>query len=331
MVVCMKIIGSGSYFPSNIVESKIFDESFGLEFGWTEKKSGIKTRHYVTTETQASMAKEAILEAIKNAKISLSEIDCIVSACGVMQQLIPCTASLIQRELGLENSGIPCFDINSTCLSFVTAFDIVSSLIQTNRYKTVIIVSSDTASRGLDRDDLKSSILFGDGASAVVVRANLKDETSGVLKYNQETYSIGADYACIKGGSSFLHSTEYTKENEKDFLFHMNGTKLYEIASKKLKPLFDKTLADVGLTIDDIKLVIPHQASLMAMKLIQRKLKIPNGKFMYNIKNTGNMIATSIPNCIDYAIKNKMILRGDKVVLLGTSAGLSIGVLVFEY
>lgn len=327
----MRIIGTGSYFPSRIVESKTFDDRYGLESGWTEEKSGVKTRHYVTDETQASMAKEAILEAIKNAKISFSEVDCIVSACGVMQQLIPCTASLIQRELGLENSGIPCFDINSTCLSFVTAFDIVSSLIQTNRCKTVVIVSSDAASTGLDTDDLKSSILFGDGAAAVIVRANLGDETSGILKYNQETYSIGADDACIKGGSSYLHSTKYTKENEKEYLFHMNGTKLYEIASKKLKPLFDKTLADSNVTMDDIKLVIPHQASLMAMKLIQRKLKIPNEKYMYNIQNTGNMIATSIPNCIDYAIQSKMISRGDKVVLLGTSAGLSIGVLVFEY
>ena len=327
----MRIIGTGSYLPAKIIDSSVFDEKFGLESGWTEEKSGVKTRHYITNETQASMAKEAVLAAIKDAKIKLTDIDCIVSACGVMQQLIPCTASLIQRELGLENSGIPCFDINSTCLSFVTAFDIVSSLIDTNKYKTVCIVSSDAASTGLDREDVKSSILFGDGATAIIVRQTTKEETSRVLKYNQETYSIGADDACIKGGSSYLHSTKYTRENEKDFLFHMNGTKLYEIASKKLKPLFERTLGDAGLTINDIKLVIPHQASLMSMKLVQRKLRIPNEKYLYNIKNTGNMIAASIHNCIDHVIKNNMILRGDKIVLLGTSAGLSIGVLIFEY
>lgn len=327
----MRIIGAGSYLPAKIVDSSVFDEKFGLESGWTEEKSGVKTRHYITNETQASMAKEAVLAAIKDAKIKLTDIDCIVSACGVMQQLIPCTASLIQRELGLGNSGIPCFDINSTCLSFVTAFDIVSSLIDTNKYKTVCIVSSDAASTGLDREDVKSSILFGDGATAIIVRQTTKEETSCVLKYNQETYSIGADDACIKGGSSYLHSTKYTRENEKDFLFHMNGTKLYEIASKKLKPLFERTLADAGLTINDIKFVIPHQASLMSMKLVQRKLRIPNEKYLYNIKNTGNMIAASIPNCIDHVIKNNMISRGDKIVLLGTSAGLSIGVLIFEY
>ena len=327
----MKIIGTGSYLPDNLIDSSVFDKRFNLEAGWTKEKSGVKTRHYITPETQSSMAKEAVLEAIKSANIKLTDIDCIVSACGVMQQLIPCTASLIQRELGLENSGIPCFDINSTCLSFVTALDVVSSLIDTNKYKTVLIVSSDAASTGLDLDDVKSSILFGDGAAAIIVQKNDANETSCVLKYNQETYSIGADEACIKGGSSYLHSTKYSKENEKEYLFHMNGTKLYEIASKKLKPLFDKTLFEAGLTIDDIKLVIPHQASLMSMKLIQRKLQIPNGKYLYNIENTGNMIATSIPYCIDYVIKNQMISKGDKIVLLVTSAGLSLGVLIFEY
>lgn len=326
----MKIIGTGSYLPDNLVESSIFDKRFNLEDGWTEKKSGIKFRHYITNETQATMAKNAIFDAINNANIKLSDIDCIISACGVMQQLIPCTASLIQKELGLENSGIPCFDINSTCLSFVTAYDVASAIIKTKRYKTILIVSSDAASTGLDIDDLKSSILFGDGAAAIIVQAT-NDESPKLIKYKQETYSIGAEHACIKGGSSFLHSTKYTKEIEKEFLFHMNGTKLYEIASKKLKPLFDKVLNESNLTISDIKLVIPHQASLMAMKLIQRKLQIPDEKYLYNIANTGNMIATSIPYCIDFVIKNNLIKRGDKVVLLGTSAGMSIGIMVFEY
>ena len=327
----MKIAGCGSYLPKNIVFSDFFDKKFNLESGWTKEKSGVVSRHYISDETQAIMAKNAALDACQNANIELNEIDCIVSACGVMQQLIPCTASLIQRELGLKNSGIPCFDINSTCLSFVTAFDVVSSLVETGRYKNVLIVSSDAASTGFDKEDLKSSILFGDGAAAVIVSANEEGETAKVLKYNQETYSVGADDACIKGGSTFLHSTKFTEENKKDFLFHMNGPKLYEITSKKIKQLYDRTLSEAGLTIEDVKLVIPHQASLMAMKLLQRKLKIPTEKFMYNIENTGNMIAASIPYCIDVAVKKGMLCRRDKVVLIGTSAGLSIGVLIFEY
>ena len=154
----MKIAGCGSYLPKNIVFSDFFDKKFNLESGWTKEKSGVVSRHYISDETQAIMAKNAALDACQNANIELNEIDCIVSACGVMQQLIPCTASLIQRELGLENSGIPCFDINSTCLSFVTAFDVVSSLVETGRYKNVLIVSSDAASTGFDKEDLKKLI-----------------------------------------------------------------------------------------------------------------------------------------------------------------------------
>ncbi len=327
----MEILGSGTYFPKKIVESKFFDEKFGVEPGWSEHKSGVKTRHYVTDDTQASMAKEAAVEAIKTAGISINDIDCIISASGVMQQLLPCTAALVQRELGLDNSGIACFDINSTCLGFVTGLSVASSLLETKQYKTILLFSSDIPSAGINYDDLKSCILFGDGAAAVILQQSKEGSSSRLIAYNMETYSIGADDACVKGGSTYLHASKYTNENKEDFLFHMNGTKLYEIASKKLKPLFERTLKENDLTMDDIKMVIPHQASLMSMKLLQRKLSVPNEKFLYNIEHTGNMIAASIPAALDYAIKNTLVEKGDKIMLVGTSAGLSLGVMIFEY
>ena len=184
---------------------------------------------------------------------------------------------------------------------------------------------------GINYEDYSSSILFGDGAAAAVIEKTPDKETSEILTYNFKTYAEGADHARIRGGSGYLPAWKYTEENKEEYKFHMNGLKLYEIASKKLVKIFNDALAAHNLTIDDIKLVIPHQASLMAMKLIQRKLKIPTEKYLYNIENQGNTIASSIPLCLDYSIKNKLIQRGDKVVLLGTSAGLSIGVMVFEY
>ena len=325
----VKIAAMGSYLPKKIVTDDVFDKRFNLEKGTTFKKSGVKIRHYVESETQVDMAVYAIKEAFKN--IEDKSIDCIVFAGGTPQQLIPCTASLIQQTQGKEFSSIPCFDINSTCLSFVTAFDVISYLIDFKKYRRVLLVSSDIASLGINYKDFNSSILFGDGAAAAILEKTPNNETSKILTYNFKTYAQGAQYARISGGSSYLPFYKCTDENKDEYLFHMDGLKLYEIASKHIVKIFNDALFSQNLTIDDIKLVIPHQASLMAMKLIQRKLKIPTKKYMYHIENQGNTIASSIPLCLDYAIKNKMIKRGDKVILLGTSAGLSIGVMIYEY
>ena len=327
----IKIISTGKYLPQKIVTDEFFDKMFNFEKGYTFHKSGVKNRHYIEDETQVDMAVYAAKDAFKKAGIDKSSIDCIVFCGGVSQQPIPCTASLIQKRLGLENSGIPCFDINSTCLSFVTALDVISSLIETNSYKRILLVASDIASVGIDYTDYKSCILFGDAAAAAIIEKTPKNESSKILKYNFKTYSEGTDAACIKGGGSLLHSTKYNEKNRKNYLFHMNGMKLYEIASKKLGQIFNDTLNECNLTMSDIKLIIPHQASLMSMKLLQRKMKVPNEKFMYNIEDNGNTIASSIPLALDCALEKGLVKRGDKIMFVGTSAGLSIGVMIFEY
>ena len=327
----IKIIATGQYLPKKLKSHEEFDKLFNLEKGTTLKKSGVRYRHYIENESLVEMAKYAVLDAIKDSDFDLKELDCIVFAGGVAQQPIPCSASLIQKELGLENSSIPCFDINSTCLSFVVAFDTISYLIEANKYKKVLIVSSDIASVGINYNDFNSAILFGDGAAAVIVEKSSANDSSKIINFNLKTFSSGADFAKITGGGSLIHPRNYSEKTKENFLFCMNGAKIYESASKHIKQIYDDTLKEANLTIDDIKLVIPHQASLMSMKLVQRKLKIPQEKFLYNIENQGNTIASSIPLCLDYAIKNNLIKRKDKVVLLGTSAGLSIGVAVFEY
>ena len=131
----IKIISTGKYLPKKVITDEFFDKMFNFEKGYTFHKSGVKNRHYVENETQVDMAVYAAEDAFQKVGIDKSSIDCIISCGGVAQQLIPCTAALIQKGLGLEKSGIACFDINSTCLGFVTALDMASALIETCRYK----------------------------------------------------------------------------------------------------------------------------------------------------------------------------------------------------
>src|ERR1043165_4572493 len=138
----IKIVSMGKYLPKNKILSFDLDAKLGLSPGSVEKKSGLISRHFSeANETTSFMGAAASLEAIRNANIELTSIDVIVSACGAGEQPIPSTASLIQKQLGLGKSGVACFDINSTCLSFLTAIDILSYLISNERFKRALIVS----------------------------------------------------------------------------------------------------------------------------------------------------------------------------------------------
>jgi 3-oxoacyl-[acyl-carrier-protein] synthase III len=327
----VKILGIGKYLPSNIISSEKLNEKMCETKGFIQGTTGITERRYIDKETTSYMGSVAVKEALRDAKLSWNDVDCIVSASGVPEQAIPCTASLIQKQLGLESSGIPCFDINSTCLSFLTAFDLLSYLVEAGKYKNVLIVSSEIASVGLNWDDLESSTLFGDGAAAVIIGKTPNNENSKIFISNMNTYSEGSEYAQIKALGTKVLPQEYSESNKEDFLFQMDGKNIFKMASLLVPKFVNKLLFDAALKIEDIDMFIPHQASLPAMNLIIKKLNIKKDKFMSIIHNHGNTIAASIPMTLYEAIKQKKIKRGDKIFLLGTSAGFSVGGMILEY
>jgi len=331
MIRKVRILGTGKYLPDNKCLSKDLEEKFNLTRGWIKKTSGVDSRYFVDKETSSQMGALAAEQALKDSNLNIRDIDCIVSGNGVMQQAIPCTASLIQKHLKAEKTKIPCFDINSTCLSFITALDLISAMIEIGIYKKVLIISSDISSVGINWKIKENFTLFGDGAAAVVVGYSKDTQTSKIYSSKMETYSEGIDYAFIKGGGSMLHPRKYSEKTKEDFLFHMDGKKIYKLVAQNINDIVNNILHDSQLTLNNIDLIIPHQASLLSMKLIQKKLQIPDSKFLYTIQNYGNTIAASLPLALNDAISQKLIKRGDKIMLLGTSAGVSIGAIIFEY
>jgi 3-oxoacyl-[acyl-carrier-protein] synthase-3 len=250
-----------------------------------------------------------------------------------MEQPIPCTAALIQKELGLEKSGIPSFDINSTCLSFVVALDTISYLVDCGRYKNVLIVSSEVSSAALNWKDEKSAALFGDGGAAIVLGKTPKGESSKIIYANMKTYSEGSEWSQVYGGGTkFAPNLENVREETmKHFLFSMDGQKIFKMAKKLLPKFVKEMMEESNKSLDTIEMVIPHQASKSAMGLMRKNLKVPKEKWMDIVSNHGNMIAASIPIALYEGIKQEKIQRGNHVLLLGTSAGLSIGGVIFEY
>lgn len=325
----IEIQGIGAYLPKRMVTAAEIDGMIGATPGWSESKSGVKRRYFVMDETASYMGAEAAKLALEDAQIDLTNIDCIISGSGTMEQAIPNNASLIQKQLGLQHSGIPCFDVNSTCLSFVTALDMISYAMDAGRYERVLLVSTEIASVGINWRQDESSILFGDGAVAVVLSRS--EGQSSILASQMETYSAGAHLSEIRGGGTKIHPREYSEETKNDFLFDMNGRAIFKMSSKLIPNFIEKLFSQTTISMKDINMVIPHQASAAAMKIIRRKLNVSEDRFMNIIENYGNMIAASIPMALYQAIKQKKVTRGDKLLLLGTSAGLSIGGMILEY
>lgn len=330
----IKIKGMGIYLPKQVVTGEEIDKIIGKKIGWTSNYVGVKERRYANNEETVSiMGKNAILEALKDASMSLEDIDVICYAGASVEQIIPSTACLIQRHLGLGDSGISCFDINSTCLSFLSALDNLSYVIESGRYKNVVIVTSEKASAAINPKEPESFALFGDGAVAMIIGKASENEGARIINAMHRTYGDGADLCSIPAGGSKIPPTvsSVTRESEDQFKFHMNGKKLLKLSFQKIPKFLEDLLEKSNLTLKDIDMVCPHQASTSAMRLIRKKLNIPEEKFMVIIEKMGNMIAASIPMAFYIAVKEGKVKRGNKVLLMGTSAGLSIGGVILEY
>ena len=193
-MLSVEILGTGEYVPGRRVASSALDERWQKPAGWTRRHAGIEHRHYADEgETTSLMAAGAARQALAAAQLEASQLDCIVSACSVMEQAIPCSAALIQRQLGLGDSGIPAFDINATCLSFLAALDTMSLAIAAGRYRRVLVVSSEIASAGLPEDRPETSMLFGDGAGRSEEHTSVL-QSLAVISY--AVFCLGGLHSC---------------------------------------------------------------------------------------------------------------------------------------
>ncbi|MBQ6016761.1 MAG: 3-oxoacyl-ACP synthase [Clostridiales bacterium] len=308
----VEITGYGYYVPAETVE-------FGGQIRHRVPKGG--------SDTQLSMAVAAAKAALANSGLEITDIDCIVSASAVGVQPIPCTAALIHEQIA-KGTDIPAMDINTTCTSFVSSFDYVSYLIDAGRYNKVLLVASELASVGLNPKQKESYELFGDGAAAVVL-SKCESGTSGVIFGKQATWSEGAHDTEIRGGLTGLYPDKYA-EDPAEYCFDMNGLKVLKLAGRKLPKFFDAFLEESGYTMDDIDMVVPHQAS-KALGMIMPLIGVPKDKYIDIVPQYGNMVSVAIPHALIWAIENGKIKKGDTVLLIGTAAGLTANALLFKY
>jgi len=328
----VQIYGTGKYLPGERVTDGEMDARLGVVPGWSRRTSDVAVRHFVRDgETAAEMGAKAAHAALSAAGMTFADIDCLVCASGTKQQALPCTAVFVQQAMGQQHSGVPAFDIDSTCLSFLTAFDIMSCLVDAGRYRRVLIVSSEIASYGLDYSNKESAALFGDGAAAAVIGPPEAGAKSCVIAASLRTYSEGAAFSEIRAGGSKRHPRGPEPAEPGDELFRMDGPAIFRMASRLLPAFTAELLQDANARMADFRAVIAHQGSAAAVRLLRRKLGISADQLVYITPDHGNTIAASIPMGLDTAIRTGRIARGDRVLMLGTAAGLTLGGLIFDY
>lgn len=330
-MIPFKIAGNGIYLPEHVLLSSELDLRVNEESEWTEKKFGILSRRLANEkETSSFMGAEAARIALKSAGWEASELDVIIGACGVMEQPIPSTSVLIQQKLGLGKSGIPTFDINLTCLSFLSALDIAMMGIQCGYWKKLLIVSSDIASAGLNYEAPEIASIFGDGAAAICLEATNDEKGSGMLARGFETYGDGCELAALRSGGTRIRMEHGFDVLKKGAYFEMDTLGIFKAAAKCLPRLIDKVLSKAKHTRESIDLIVCHQASAPAVEHV-RRLFAPNSDRVVNIFSTfGNQIATSIPTVLSHSIDSGLAKSGSNVLLLGTAAGVSAGAMLLR-
>ena len=330
----IKILGVGRYLPRRVVSASEAEALCDIPEGTSSQANGVFERRWADVqggETAPWMGAQAANEALQDAGVSAGDLDLIINASGSHGQMIPDGSCYFQRELGLQDSGIKCMTVHSTCLSFITAIDVAAAFIATGQHEKVLIVSSDVASVGLNKEEAESFTLFGDIAAAAVVVPTPDGEDSKLHRLLFETYSSGADLTVLRGCGSTRHPNSPHTAQEDNY-FSMNGPEVLKMAVDLMPPFLARLCPPHEPRVE---LVIPHQTSKtglkVAAKILEQYAGIGSEQMVNIVANYGNCVGSSIPSTLYEAVKTGRLQRGTRMMMVGTGAGLSLGGAVMTY
>ena len=316
--------GVGSYLPKNKFSNEDLSQFIDTSDEWITKRSGIKSRHFVSkNELTSDLATNAALKAIKMSELNINDIDLIIVATTTPDNTFPSTATRVQQKLGAK--GIA-FDVQAVCAGFVFALSVASSMMKDNHSKNCIVIGADSMSKLLNWEDRTTSVLFGDGAGAVVLqkKENLDKKFNGWGILSNVIHSDGNfyDLLCTNSGVSL---------NQKVGFIEMVGKEIFKHAVEKLCSSFQEALDLCNKNISHIDWLIPHQANQRILSAVSDKLKIKNEKVISTVEFHGNTSAASIPLALDVAIASKKVKNGNIIGLQAIGGGLSWGSSIIKF
>ncbi len=317
--IISQAIGCGSYLPEKVLTNDELSKIVDTSDEWITARSGIKKRHIAAEgELTSDLAYQASLKAMEHAGIEASEIDMIVMGTTTPDNTFPSTAASLQARLGMTRGFA--FDVQAVCSGFVYALATADNFIKAGQVKTALVVGAETFSRLLDWEDRTTCVLFGDGAGAVVLRAEEIDENEenprGILSTHLYSDGRHKELLYVDGGPSSTKTVGHVR---------MEGKEVFRHAVTNLAAVVKTALDANGFQSDDIDWVVPHQANKRILDGTARKLKIPSEKLIATVDQHANTSAASIPLALDHAIRDGRIKRGDLLLLEGMGGGFTWG------
>lgn len=305
----IKIIANSSYLPSNKITNEFFNKKFNLDDEWIYKRTGIKNRYYTKEETIVDLAINVSKKLIEKLDIDIQKIGNIAVTSTSTNRIMPGISFEVQKALNIEKCM--CLDVLAGCSGYINIFDIARKNIILEDCEYALIIGVEVLSSFLDFEDVTTSILLGDGAGATLIGRS--DEYK---KYFSKIESFGQDSSILT-----CHN------NEK---LYMNGKEIYKFAVTKTVENINELLKKSNESIENIKCIIPHQSNIKILNSITSKLKIDNSKMYVNLSEVGNTFCASIPIALDEMFEKKLLVSGDKIILIGYGGGLNLGSILLE-
>lgn len=331
----IRITGTGSALPGRIVTNKELEQMVETSDEWIRERTGIAERHVSVGETVVTLASEAARKALEQAGKRAEEIDLILVATCSPEQYLPCCACQVQAAVGAVNALA--FDVNAACSGFLFALNTADAYLRTGLAENALIIGSEVLSKLVDWTDRSSCILFGDGAGAVVVEQC--ETSSGIL--GRALHSDGTGGGVLQcdarelttpyARTSAVKTDQNQPTNDREHYIQMDGQEVYRFATRRVPQCIEEALSDAGLAVPDIDMFVLHQANARIIDAVAKRLHADREKFPTNLERVGNLSSASIPVLLDELNRQGKLHRGDRIVLAGFGAGLTIGACVMTW
>lgn len=317
-----------SYLPENILTNYDLEKKLDTNNDWIVTRTGIEERRIADkNESSANMAIKAVKKLIEKNE-NISDADAVIVATSTKSYTFPSTAGLIQKEFNIKNSCLA-FDISAACSGYIYALNTAASLVESGECKKVLIVATEKCSDIINWEDRSTAILFGDGVSVALIETR-EDNDSGVIIATDIGSEPNDEILIVKGGGSAEPITEKNVEDKLNSIT-MEGTEVFKKAVTTFDETIRKTVKSANLELNDLNLIITHQANTRIMNAVSKKLGLDDSKFYINIQKYGNTSAASVGIAFTEAFEKNAIKKGDYVLLTAFGAGLTWGSTLIKF
>ena len=321
------ITGVGGYVPDYILNNEELSRMVDTNDEWITTRVGIKERRILTEEGLGTsyLARKAAKQLIQKTGVDPDTIDALIVTTTTPDYKFPSTASIVLGKLGLKNAFA--FDFSAACCGFLYTLDVAASMIQSGRYKKIIVIGADKMSSLVDYTDRATCVLFGDGAGAVLVEAT-EEENVGVQNSFLRTDGQGLPFLHMKAGGSVCPPSHFTVDHRLHYLYQ-EGRTVFRYAVTDMSNDVMKIMKMNNLKADDVNWVIPHEANLRIIEAVTKRAGIPLDKVVVNIQHYGNTSAATIPLALWDA--EKKLKKGDNVIFTAFGAGFVHGASFYKW